>query len=51
MVGGEKANVKEKRERSMLYCTAGGMAGKTKERVHSCGFSDLWSYKYLLCGQ
>lgn len=39
---------------SGLYdcCDAHGRRlGRENERLHSCGFSDLCSYKYLVCGQ
>lgn len=35
-----------------LLCDLHGRRlGSENERAHSCGFSDLWSYKYPVCGQ
>lgn len=39
-------------QRGLLPCDLHGRRlGRENERLHSCGFSDLWSYKYLACGQ
>lgn len=39
-------------ERGSRPCDRHGRRlGSENERLHSCGFSDLWSYKYLVCGQ
>ena len=36
----------------LLLCDPHGRRfGSKNERVHSCGFTDLWSYKYPVCGQ
>lgn len=35
-----------------LLCDLHGRRlGSENERAHSCGLSDLWSYKYPVCGQ
>lgn len=39
-------------QRGLLPCDLHGRRpGRENERLHSRGFSDLWSYKYLACGQ
>lgn len=39
-------------QRGLLPCDLHGRRpGRENERLHSRGFSDLWSYKYLVCGQ